>query len=168
MVAGTTMALREIIHPPGGQRVRAEDLGLELARLMSRKRFDIILRIRHPKLDPAEITAALGWEPHRSWKAGDQSSTPKGTKLPGIRSDGLWSCTFKYKGETDIADKFRLILDHLSLHERLFDKLSKRGAEAALYVQLPGNTNIGDRLSWPILKKFVDLKIALEFEVFPK
>jgi hypothetical protein len=132
------------------------------------QRYHIILRIRHRDLDPAEITAALGWQPQRSWKAGDQAMTPKGAKLPGVRSDGVWSCSFRYKGEANITEKLDQLLRHLVRHKDLFRKLYKIKAQSALYLQMPGDTNIGDRLPWEMLKTFADLKIAFEFETFPE
>lgn len=138
------------------------------AQAAARKRYNIILRIRHPRLDPAEITAALGWEPHAAWKAGDQAMTPKGTRLPGVRRDGLWSCSFHYKGESRIAEQLDQILRHLVSNKALFRKLNVMKARSALYVQVPGDTNIGSRLPWQMLKEFADLEIDFEFETFPK
>jgi hypothetical protein len=132
------------------------------------KRYHIILRIRHPELDPAEITAALGWDPDRSWKAGDQSVTPNGRTLPSVRSDGLWSRTFRYQGEGRIAEHLDQILDHLLMRKDLFSRLSRMNARSALYVQMPGDTNNGDVVKWNTLKKFSDLKISFEFETFPE
>ncbi len=93
--------------------------------------------------------------------------TPKGTKLPGIRSDGLWSCTFRYEGAAEITCKINQVLEHLISHKRLFHKLDEMGAQTSLYLQLPGDTNIGDRIPWDVLEKFAKLRIALELETFP-
>jgi hypothetical protein len=35
-------------------------------------------------------------------------------------------------------------------------------------VQMPGHTNNGDVIKWNTLKKFSDLKISFEFEIFPE
>ena len=162
------MGLPPIIHLPASQPVRGKDAaGASSVRRMMKKRYNIILRIRHPELDPMEITAALGWEPHQSWQVGDQSVTPKGTKLPSTRIDGLWSHTFSYKGEARITEKLDQILEHLIIQKDLFHELAKRGVQSALYLQLPGDTNIGDHIPWNILMKFAELKIALELETFP-
>jgi hypothetical protein len=131
------------------------------------ERYNIILRISHRDLDPAKITAALGWDPDRCWKAGDQAVTPKGTKLPGIRRDSLWSRNFRYKGTKHITENLIRILDHLISHESLFTKLDEMGTATALYLQLSGSSNIGACIEWEVLKKFADLRIAFELEVFP-
>jgi hypothetical protein len=163
------MVQRPITPPPGGQVDGGEETeDPRPAESVMTKRYHIILRIRHPELDPAEITAALGWDPDHSWKAGDQSVTPNGRTLPSVRPDGLWSRIFRYKGETLIVENVEQILNHLMKHKDLFDHLDQMSAQSALYIALPGDTNNGARIPWHVLKKFVDLKIAFEFETFPK
>lgn len=132
------------------------------------KRYRIILRIRHPKLDPAKITAALDQPPAVSWKAGDQCITPKGTQLSGVRTDGLWSLTFRYKGKKPISRSLEQIVDDLTCHKDLFYQLDHMGATSALYLQLPGDINNGDRVRPEVLRKLADLGIGLELEVFPE
>lgn len=107
-------------------------------------------------------------EPDRAWKAGDRSITPSGRLLPGVRSDGLWSRTFRSEGSRPIAESISGILDQLLPHKELFRRLDRIGARSALYLQLPGDTNNGDRFDWTTLKKFTDLRIAFEFETFPE
>jgi hypothetical protein len=162
------MALRPTTPLPKDRRGRGVETGsAESLEGALRKTYRIILRIRHPELDPAVITASLGWKPDRSWKAGDQAITPKGTKLPSLRSDGLWSRTFSYEGEQCIADNLDKILDRLLTHKPIFQKLNRLGAQSALYLQLPGEINIGDSIPWGVLKKFADLRISFELETFP-
>jgi hypothetical protein len=132
------------------------------------ERYHIILRIRHPDLDPAEITTALCWEPTHAWKRGDRATTPQGNKLPRSRSDGLWSRTFRYQGRGKIAERLDEILDRLLGHNDLFEELDRRGTQQALYLQLPGDVNNGDNIDWKILKKFVELRLYFEIETFPK
>jgi|SRR5579864_1327691 len=164
------MAPRPTTQPLGRQPAGAEETG-EASFIKSvggKKRYHILLRIRHPELDPDQITAALGWKPDRSWKAGEQSVTPKGTKLPTVRTYGLWSRTFRCRGEQRIVDQLNEILKWLTAHKGLFKTLEQSGAQAALYLQLPGDTNIGASIPWNVLKKFAHLKISFEFETFPK
>jgi hypothetical protein len=163
------MAPQPTTHPRERQRVRGEDAAsLRSVKRAVKKRYQLILRIRHPLLNPVDITSELGWAPDRSWKIGDRSMTPKGTELPSTRSDGLWSRAFRCEGEVRVAEKIEEVLEHLLPHKSLFHKLHKMGAETALYLQLPGDANIGDRISWNVLKIFVDLRIALEIETFPE
>jgi hypothetical protein len=162
------MAVRPITQHRADRQVEVEEIDSGISASAARSpRYHIILRIRHPELDPTEITAALGWEPELSWKAGDQAVTPKGTKLAGVRRYGMWSRGFEFKGRANIAGKLDKLLDYLMEHKELFDRLARMQAQSALYLQMPGHTNNGDRIPLDILRKFVDLHVALEFEVFP-
>jgi hypothetical protein len=163
------MALQPITRHPEPRPV--EEVEIDNASVVPRtpvKRYLITLRIRHPSLDPEEVSAALHRQPAVSWKAGDQCVTPKGTRLSGVRTDGLWSLTFRYKGEKSISRNLEQILDDLTSHKDLFGKLDQLGAARALYLQLPGNANNGDRISPEVLRKLADLRLALELEVFPE
>jgi hypothetical protein len=49
------------------------------------------LRIWHPAMDPAEITAALGLQPGRTMRAGERRMTPTGQLLDGLYAESYWS-----------------------------------------------------------------------------
>ena len=162
------MGLQPITQHRADRQVEAEETdGNKPAKIARSPRYCIIFRIRHPDLDPTEITTALGWEPEHSWKAGDQAVTPKGTRLPSRRSDGLWSCSFEFRGRSNIAQNLDRLLNQLLEHKELFDHLNKMQARSAFYLQMAGQTNNGDRISCAILRKLADLQVELEFEVFP-
>ena len=57
---------------------------------MSGYEFMMSLRIRHPRIDPAEITRALGIEPQHNWRAGDQRLGSEGDEIGGTRRDSYW------------------------------------------------------------------------------
>jgi hypothetical protein len=131
------------------------------------KRFEITLLIRHPNLDPGEITAELGLQPYQSWKAGSPRVTPRGVKLSGLHKDSCWNYVYQYKGKSNFGQAIDKVLDQLSLYKVLFNSLHKSGGTSSLFLKLPGDTSLGDDLPWETLKKFVDLKIAFSVETFP-
>jgi hypothetical protein len=51
---------------------------------------------------------------------------------------------------------------------RYLSELVDDDAELALYVQLPGDVNMGDELPSSVLKEIAALEINLELEVFPR
>lgn len=57
---------------------------------MSGYEFMMSLRIRHPRIDPAEITRALGIEPQHIWRAGEQRLGAEGDQIGGTRRDSYW------------------------------------------------------------------------------
>ena len=57
---------------------------------MSAYEFTISLRIRHPTIDPATISATLGLEPQHTWLAGQARCDPGGAELGGTYRDSYW------------------------------------------------------------------------------
>jgi hypothetical protein len=131
------------------------------------KRFDIVLLIHHPNIDPGLVTAALGLKPHRAWKVGEPRFTPKGRLLPGTRRMSCWNHVFRYRGSEGFACQIDSVLERLLPAKEFFLEISDTGGMAQLYLQLPGDQNLGDELDWNILGKFVDLRLAFSVETFP-
>lgn len=65
------------------------DLGA-MTNSMSEYEFAISLRIRHPSIEPDEITRTLGIEPQHTWKAGDRRRSPAGDTLEGSYRESYW------------------------------------------------------------------------------
>jgi hypothetical protein len=57
---------------------------------MSDYEFTMSLRVRHPHLEPAEITRAVGIEPQHTWRAGDSRRDPTGEVLEGCYRETYW------------------------------------------------------------------------------
>ncbi|MDE2447742.1 MAG: hypothetical protein KGO22_02145 [Gammaproteobacteria bacterium] len=56
---------------------------------MSEYEFTVSLRIRHPTIDPATISAMLGIEPQHTWRAGEPRCDPAGAELGGAHHDWM-------------------------------------------------------------------------------
>lgn len=52
--------------------------------------FTVSLHIRHPSIEPGEITRKLGIEPQYTWKAGDARRGPAGEALEGTYRETYW------------------------------------------------------------------------------
>lgn len=57
---------------------------------MSEYEFMLSLRIRHPSIEPAEISRNLGIEPQHSWRAGEPRRDPAGSELAGTYRESYW------------------------------------------------------------------------------
>jgi Domain of unknown function (DUF4279) len=57
---------------------------------MSDYEFMMSLRIRHPRIDPPDITRVLGIEPQHSWRAGDLRRDSAGNEAGGTRRESYW------------------------------------------------------------------------------
>jgi hypothetical protein len=70
--------------------------------------YKVSLRFSHPKMDPHEITTALGLSPKRSWMVGEPKTTPTGQRLKGINRKTYWYANFGgeeplYSEKTDLT-----------------------------------------------------------------
>ena len=54
--------------------------------------FTMSLRIRHPEMDPARITQALGQQPQHSWRAGEGRKDAEGDLRQGSYRESYWMC----------------------------------------------------------------------------
>jgi len=54
--------------------------------------FAMSLGVRHPDIDPAQITEALGLQPGHVWSKGEQRTDEAGTALAGNRRASYWLC----------------------------------------------------------------------------
>lgn len=80
-VATGTASVR---RPPS--RPTASDMEAAL----SQYEFTMSLRIRHPDVEPADITSALGIEPEHSWRAGEPRRNASGQALEGAYRESYW------------------------------------------------------------------------------
>jgi hypothetical protein len=58
------------------------------------------LRIRHPRIDPAEVTRVLGIEPQHTWYAGDFRRDSAGAELGGTHRERYFPERLKAAGGT--------------------------------------------------------------------
>jgi hypothetical protein len=57
---------------------------------MSDYEFMMSLRIRHPNIDPAEITRELCIEPQHTWRAGEVRRDSAGSEIGGTHRESYW------------------------------------------------------------------------------
>lgn len=57
---------------------------------MSAADFSITLRLRHPHIDPTELTNHLGIEPQHSWRAGEPRRLETGELDRGVYRETYW------------------------------------------------------------------------------
>src|SRR5262245_47217569 len=103
---------------------------------MNSYQYDISLRVRHPSLDPAEITSALGLNPSRSWRAGEARTTPKGNPLEGRYSDSYWVVKLgegRWPDRT-LAAIINELLGQLASHQGFFHGISVEGGTVEFFI----------------------------------
>lgn len=108
---------------------------------MSDYEFMMSLRIRHPHIDPAEITRALCIEPQHTWRAGDMRRDSVGTELAGRHRESYWTGGLMMKPELarDDVGVESEILRTLGILRRSFDflaSLKEQGGCGELHISL--------------------------------
>jgi hypothetical protein len=130
-------------------------------------KYRIRLLIKHPIMDPAAITSKLGFKPGLVWTAGTRRKTPAGTPLPGVHKTSAWGYWFDVEGGRFFSQDVLKLLLQLEERAEFIRELIDSGGSIGLYVNLPGDVNIGDEIAWADLRRFVSLRINFGVEVFP-
>jgi hypothetical protein len=129
----------------------------------------ISLRVRHPSLDPSEITSALQLTPSRTWRVGEPRTTAKGTPLKGTYSETFWTRRFV---EGEFRDKelpavIGEIVDQLVPHRGFFQRIRLEGGTTEFFVGWFFNRQSGGTFDCDLMARMADLKIDLSFDVYP-
>jgi hypothetical protein len=66
------------------------------------------LGVRHPDVDPAQITRELGLQPGHAWRAGEARLDEAGTSMGGTHRGSYWFCEFAprptFSGESTLVE----------------------------------------------------------------
>jgi Domain of unknown function (DUF4279) len=103
--------------------------------------FMMSLRIRHPRIDPAQITRALGIEAQHTWRAGDLRRGSAGDELGGAHRESYWMGRLMSQPEVarDRVSVESEIMHTLGTLRRCFDflaTLTSEGGTAELHVSI--------------------------------
>src|SRR4051812_37415542 len=101
---------------------------------MSHFRYQVSFRVRHPRMDPGEISVRLSLAPVISWMAGDVRKSPKGTPLDGRRGATYWSHTLKESEGKRLADSLEHFTTRLEPHREFLLELSSTGGACEYFV----------------------------------
>jgi hypothetical protein len=113
---------------------------------MSDYEFTMSLRIRHPRVDPAQVTRALGIEPQHTWRAGDPRRDPAGAALDGCYRESYWMGRLMAEPQlaSDQIGVASVVMQVLGQLRRSFDfleTLKAEGGEAELLVSIFAREN---------------------------
>lgn len=108
---------------------------------MSEYEFTVSLRIRHPGIDPADITRTLCIEPQHTWKSGDVRRGPAGESLDGTYRESYWMARLMEEPQlsSERASVENVLLQTVAQLRRSEDflvGLSESGGVAELHVSL--------------------------------
>jgi hypothetical protein len=151
------------------------------------------MRVRHPGIDPAQITHRLGFEPQHAWACGDARISGEGVR-EGVRRESYWSAKLPKTSERMLAmfapmaretaaretatdfDEAQLMLHAFDLpaylglyllqlkRERDFVQQLAREGDVTLIVAIDAAAGANLRLEPSLLRQVADLGLRLEFE----
>jgi hypothetical protein len=128
--------------------------------------FTVMLRIRHPSIDPDEITSKLGLEPQHSWKAGETRRTAQGTPLEGAYRESFWTGEFHeletgLKGVVETEAALMAAVVQLRRSQAFLSKLQAEGGTVELSVEVIGSREFALTLSPQLLSLLARAGVAL-------
>ena len=131
------------------------------------KRFNIVLLIRHPNIDPNVISRELKLEPYASATAGDPRVALNGKKLSDKNRISSWSHIFHYKGEVNLSFELEQLIEFLYIKKDFFLRLASEGSDTSIFFDLPGVINQSCMAKLATLKLLIELEFQFGLEVFP-
>ncbi len=140
---------------------------------MSDYEFMMSLRIRHPRIDPAEITVALRIAPQHTWRAGDVRRDSAGAELGGTHRESYWmgqlmSAPELARDHVGIESEILRALGTLRRSLDLLERLKEEGGSAELHVSLYAREEFCLELSPESLSLLGRLGLTMALEVKPK
>lgn len=135
--------------------------------------FTLSLRIRHPSIEPGEITRTLGIEPQHTWKAGDARRGPEGETLEGSYRETYWMARLVEAPQvsSDLVSVESLLLKTLAQLRRSLQFLVNMNAEgggAELHISIFAQDAFTLELLSESLAMLGRLGLAIAFEVQPQ
>ena len=128
----------------------------------------VTLRVRHPNIDPQDITKTLGIEPQRTWRAGEARKTPVGTAL-----NGVWRHTYWYTqlyeaeyGDQKLAEALQGLLNRLSPFKEYFRSIRNGGGHVEFFIGWKFYHNSGEVFEPELLARLAELHISLSLDVY--
>lgn len=139
---------------------------------MSDYEFTVSLRIRHPTVDPATITATLGIQPQHTWRAGQARRDAAGVELGGAHHDSYWMG--KLMDEPQLSSESASVegvilrtLNNLRRVQSYLEKLNSEGGVAELHVSLYARDDFQVELPSDALALLARLHLAVALHVHP-
>jgi len=159
------------------------------------KPFELSLRIRHPSIDPAEISRVLMIDADHSFKAGEPRESRSGIAAAGVHSESYWlgtldplalrnamsahalhfsgheqQATVGQRVQQMIADRLSLALElgltfFLRTHGEFVRRLQHEGGEVRLLVEISPSAVSEFTLTPAISRVLSELSVAVDFEL---
>ena len=128
--------------------------------------YSVSLRVRHPSMDPRQISKALDLKPESSQKAGEPKRTPAGRLLTGVYAHSYWCSVIPHPKRLQLSPFLESLLVRLAPQRHFLARISQGGGSAELFVGWYSGSNSGEELSWKLLKRLGELYLSLSLDVY--
>jgi hypothetical protein len=100
--------------------------------------FSMSLGVRHPDIDPEQITQALGLQPGHEWSKGEQRTDAAGAALAGNHRASFWLCEVPVRPEerASLESEISRLLRLLRKSTGFLQKLHEGGGAVELFVTI--------------------------------
>jgi hypothetical protein len=108
---------------------------------MSDYEFMMSLRIRHPCIDPSQITSALRTEPQHTWREGEVRRDAAGSEVGGTHRESYWMGRLMEgpelaQDQMSVESEMLRTLDVLKRSFDFLERLKEEGGCAELHISL--------------------------------
>jgi hypothetical protein len=139
---------------------------------MSDYEFLMSLRIRHPRIDPAQISRVLGMAAQHTWRAGDPRLDSAGDEIGGTHRESYWMGRLMSQPELahDDVSVESQIMHTLGTLRRCFqflETLKTEGGSAVLHISLYAREEFSLELLPESLSLLGRLGLTVALEVKP-
>ena len=140
----------------------------------------ILIRIRHPDIDPEILTRAFGIEPEYSWKAGEAkpgtdngatrresywvAQAPTSGRYPFAEGRALGAKVSAYVNQSPLERALTIAALPFVANWQLWSRLRDEGATAQLIVYLGANALAGFELMHEVMAMLSKFGLALSVE----
>jgi len=129
------------------------------------KRYEVSLRLRHPTMDPDEISSSLDLKPRITWRSGEQRRTSTGLVLEGSYDQSYWVGSLPVdSSQQSLIDTLELYLRNLESRAEFMRAFHDTGGNAEFFVGWYGTG--GATFAWDLLERCAFLRIELGMDVY--
>jgi hypothetical protein len=129
-------------------------------------KYDVSLRISHPKMEPDEICKKLSLEAKFMWEAGTQAKTPTGRSLNFTRKDTYCSFKLEHPPEKELVDFLKSCNEKFYIHKEYFEHIRSTGGRIEYFIGYYCDKNCGVIFDIDLLESLVKLKIDLSLDFY--
>lgn len=123
--------------------------------------------IKHPTIDPGDISRALSLVPSSQSRAGHRRTAPTGEVLDGTYGFTTWVHPFDTEGITELADVFCPLIPRLEAHGSYFLDLVRQDATVELFCEVFASRNWEEGFHHTVLRRLAEMGVDLHLDVYP-